>query len=93
MGLDLWFGEDVARILASTQETMRSAMGGVGGVEAERAVAYGEGFADALRAVAIAFGVCPPTMVGRPGVGHLARRVPIAEIDGVSPGGNGARQR
>ena len=28
MGLDLWFREDVARILASTQETMLATMSG-----------------------------------------------------------------
>ena len=56
MGLDMWFRDDVARILASTQETM----------EASQAVTvinedYQLGFRSALRAVAIAFGVAPPS--------------------------------
>jgi hypothetical protein len=60
MGLDLWFREDVERILASTQETMSNSLGAVPPLDPQAAVAYQEGFADALRAVAIAFGLCPP---------------------------------
>jgi hypothetical protein len=60
MGLDLWFREDVARILASTYETMTSSLGAVSVLDAEVADAYQQGFADALQAVAVAMGVCPP---------------------------------
>ena len=59
MALDLWFREDVARILAATQETMRCSMGAVLPVDPEMGTAYQQGFVDALRAVAIAFGVVP----------------------------------
>jgi len=59
MALDLWFREDVARILAATQETMRNSMGAVSPVDPEVGTAYQRGFLDALRAVAIAFGVVP----------------------------------
>ena len=55
MGLDLWFREDVARILASAQETMVASQA-ASGVNED----YQQGFVDALRAVAIAFGVARP---------------------------------
>lgn len=52
----MWFREDVMRILASTHETMqaslRASAGGGQGAEA-----YEQGFADALRVVALAFGL------------------------------------
>jgi hypothetical protein len=59
MGLDLWFREDVARILASTQETMRASLGAVSrpGEGQAAARAYQQGFEDALRAVGMAFGL------------------------------------
>ena len=65
MGLDLWFREDVVRILASVQETVvasgearRLGEGEtVPGREIEVTEAYQRGFADALRVVGIAFGV------------------------------------
>lgn len=66
MGLDLWFREDVARILASMHETMRATTyalqeaGAKPAHGAEVADAYRQGFVDALRAVAVAFGVCSP---------------------------------
>lgn len=62
MGLDLWFQEDVARILASTQETMISSMAAVAPVSPEEADAYQQGFVDALRSVAVAFGVAAPSV-------------------------------
>jgi hypothetical protein len=55
MGLDLWFREDVARILASTLEAMSSSQA-VGGGNAD----YQQGVEDALRAVGVAFGVLAP---------------------------------
>jgi hypothetical protein len=69
MALDLWFREDVARILASTQETMSGLLGEVSTISSEEADAYQRGFVDALRAVGIAFGVARPGAVqdsGRP---------------------------
>lgn len=60
MGLDLWFREDVARILASSHETMRSMSDATHTSNSEAAYGYRQGFEDALRAVALAFGVAPP---------------------------------
>jgi hypothetical protein len=65
MGLDLWFREDVVRILASVQETVVASAEAtrlgeaetVHGRQIEVAEAYQQGFADALRVVGIAFGV------------------------------------
>jgi hypothetical protein len=71
MALDLWFREDVARILVATQETMRNSMGAVSPVDAEVGAAYQRGFVDALRAVAIAFGVVP--LVGSGAAPRAAR--------------------
>lgn len=68
MGLDLWFREDVARILASTHETMAASLGAATPVDAEAADAYRQGFNDALRALAVAFGVAAPRLAG--GHGH-----------------------
>jgi hypothetical protein len=60
MGLDLWFKEDVARILASNHETMRAMSDAVHASSSEAAYNYRQGFEDALRAVALAFGVAAP---------------------------------
>jgi hypothetical protein len=62
MGLDLWFRQDVARILAATWDTMRAAAEGtrpISGTTSEDrlARAYAQGFEDALRAVSVAFGL------------------------------------
>ena len=57
MGLDVWFERDVARILASTHETMAASMRASTPLDAEIAEAYQKGFMEALRAVAVAFGV------------------------------------
>jgi len=71
MGLDLWFREDVARILASTQQAMQAQAGAVAPLDEERAVAYQQGFEDALRAVGVAFGVLGPgSGSGRNGHGY-----------------------
>ena len=64
MGLDLWFREDVARILASTQETMRATMSGAQVLDSDHAEAYRRGFADAILAMAVAFGVTVPRVIG-----------------------------
>lgn len=60
MGLDMWFREDVTRILASTLEVMRNSARSVAPLDVEAATAYQRGFVDALLAVAVAFGVRPP---------------------------------
>ena len=70
MGLDLWFRQDVARILACTWETMRATVEATGpglagegnhcavATSDERMTrAYRRGFEDALRAVGMAFGL------------------------------------
>jgi hypothetical protein len=70
MGLDLWFREDVSRILASVYEVMASSHGALspaGSGDQQLAAAYRQGFVDSLRAVAVAFGVATPTMAGGPG--------------------------
>ena len=64
MGLDVWFQQDVARILASTHETMAASMRATVPLDVEIAEAYQRGFVDALRAVAVAFGVARPSRDG-----------------------------
>ena len=56
--MDIWFREDVTRILASSYDTMRSAIqeGECLGKDTE---AYQRGYKDALRSVGISFGVIP----------------------------------
>jgi hypothetical protein len=71
MGLDLWFREDVARILASTQEALRAVTRATAPLDPEVAEAYRQGFADALQAVGVAFGVAGPAGSG-PGRGVQA---------------------
>jgi hypothetical protein len=60
-GLDLWFQTDVARILAATHETMQSSLNAATPLDPELARSYRQGFGDALRAVAVAFGVAVPS--------------------------------
>ena len=60
MGLDVWFRQDVARILASTQETLAQTQGAVPPLDPERAGAYQRGFVAALQSVAVAFGLDAP---------------------------------
>jgi hypothetical protein len=60
MGLDLWFREDVTRILASTHETMRASTGRLDSSDSDILDAYQQGFVDALRALGIAFGLGAP---------------------------------
>ena len=64
MALDLWFREDVARILLSAHETMRASLTAVASARTDVADAYQQGFADALQTVGIAFGVAVPGAVG-----------------------------
>jgi hypothetical protein len=67
MGLDLWFREDVTRILAATQETMRTSMEATPPLDPDAATAYQQGFGDAVRSIAIAFGVWPGSGTPAPG--------------------------
>jgi hypothetical protein len=60
MGLDLWFREDVRRILAAAREAMESTAAG-----AQVSVEYRCGFEAGLRTVATGFGLNEPT-VGSP---------------------------
>jgi len=64
MGLDLWFQADVERILASTVETMTATMNAAPALDPEQAEAYRQGFAAAIRVVAVAFGVAAPALAG-----------------------------
>jgi hypothetical protein len=57
MGLDIWFREDVARILAAACETRRSTARAAPPLDPDWAEAYGQGFDDALAALAVAFGL------------------------------------
>lgn len=60
MGLDLWFQPDVIRLLNAVHETMASTASAVGR-QSELQAAYRQGFTDALRALALAFGVSAPS--------------------------------
>jgi hypothetical protein len=75
MGLDLWFQEDVARILASTYETMRVSTDATATCT-EFVEVYRQGFADALHAVEIAFGLIQPS---RPVDRTLTQNTPTIE--------------
>ena len=79
MGLDVWFRQDIARILASTQETLAQAQGAVPPLDPEQAGAYQQGFADALQSVAVAFGLSATS--GVPGVIDARPSWPVAAQD------------
>jgi hypothetical protein len=92
MGLDLWFREDVVRLLAATLETMRASTWAVQDAGAtagsqEVADAYRQGFGDAVRAVGVAFGVALPgephvtTSPKLPDGGDLLRPARRRQID------------
>ena len=57
MGLDVWFRDDITRILAATYTTMHTSTAATGAGDPERLDAYRQGFEDALKAVAVACGV------------------------------------
>ena len=83
MGLDVWFRQDVARILTSTQETLAQAQGAVPPLDPERAGAYQQGFADALQAVALAFGLGGPS--GGPASGRERTLDAMSSWPGAGP--------
>jgi hypothetical protein len=95
MGLDLWFREDVARILAATHTAMAASLRAAPAVDREAAEAYRQGFEDALRAVGVAFGVAVPEG-GGPGLGRSApgRWIvdgEVAQLPGRTWNSNGRR--
>ncbi|MBN1139922.1 MAG: hypothetical protein JXM73_25350 [Anaerolineae bacterium] len=57
MGLDLWFRDDVLRILAGTMEGVSNGLDANPAVDAEYAAAYRQGFTDAVKTVAVSFGL------------------------------------
>jgi hypothetical protein len=83
MGLDLWFPDDVKRILASTHETMAASMRAAPPLNPEMAEAYQQGFVDALRVVAVAFGVAVP--------GQVPRSPTVSRTIDAEPGGGNSR--
>jgi hypothetical protein len=78
MGLDVWFREDVARILSSIQEAMGTTIEATSPASPEEADAYHRGVVDALRAVGIAFGVAIPRM---PGQGRVLQSMRIIDAE------------
>ena len=79
MGLDVWFRQDVARVLASTQETLASSFSAVPPLDQELSGAYRQGFSDALKAIAVAFGLSDAPGTAR---GQIADTVPGWPIPG-----------
>jgi hypothetical protein len=73
MTLDLWFREDVTRILASTYDAMRASTRAASTEDSGEMGLYRQGFTDALRAVAVAFGVGTPNPNGPAGQPTSAR--------------------
>jgi hypothetical protein len=57
MSLACWFRDDVTRLLASVAEAADSTSEAFPSTEPQLAEAYRRGFADAIRAVAVGFGV------------------------------------
>jgi hypothetical protein len=76
MALDLWFREDVTRILASTYDAMQSSTRAASYESSKESDLYRQGFSDALRAVAVAFGVFTPNPRSRAGSIEFAPREP-----------------
>jgi hypothetical protein len=74
MAMDLWFREDVTRILASTYDAMQASTRAASTEDSGEMGLYRQGFTDALRAVAVAFGVGTPNPsggLGQPRTGRL----------------------
>ena len=60
MGLDLWFRDDVTRILASAAESGRATTEALALSVPDGAATYQRGYTDALRVVSLAFGLSVP---------------------------------
>ena len=86
MGLDLWFPDDVKRILASAYEAMAASMHASVPLDPEMAGVYQQGFVDALRVVGVAFGVAVPGQL--PG---SARPPFVSRTIDAEPGGGNSR--
>lgn len=65
MGLSVWYREDVARILASIVHTQVSTLAAIPSRDQELTDTYQRGYADAVVAMAIAFGVAVPSGAAR----------------------------
>lgn len=63
MGLDLWFPEDVVRMMAAIEATMISSINAVA-VTDSRSDEYQRGFMDALDSMRAAFGLPVRRLVG-----------------------------
>ena len=92
MGLDLWFREDIARILTSTQAAMENSLGAVSPLDSQGAEAYQEGFNHALRAVGMAFGLRPASARRGPVADSFHRTAQVVDAEAAFPGSNGAGQ-
>lgn len=57
MGLDLWFRDDVLRILGAVVTGVGGATAANKPLDEQYAAAYRQGFEDAVRAVGVGFGV------------------------------------
>ena len=94
MPLDLWFRDDISRILAATHETFRASAAfrcdsapAPDPLAAEATLAYQQGFSDALRAIALAFGVgSPASRAGAPAACETPRFTQIGGSASRPPG-------
>lgn len=66
MGLELWFPEDVTRILSAAFEQQQNTARAMPALDGEYAAAYQRGFVDALLAVSVAFGIRIPSATRQP---------------------------
>jgi len=82
MGLSIWFPEDGARILGSVDQTMVATQAAIPALDPEKAEAYQQGFHDAIRAVAVAFGVTMPVMPAGNGSRPTASTVDAQRLPG-----------
>lgn len=74
MALNMWFQEDVARILSSVAISMSSGLEAGTTDDEARRQAYAKGSSDTLRAVAVAFGIIKPIPDEREGTNERAVR-------------------
>jgi len=85
MALDLWFREDVARILAATEATMKGSLTAVCPLDPEAAEAYRQGFDQALQAMSIAFGLQLRAGVGP---GRPSQAPPLVDVSRTATSSN-----
>lgn len=82
MALDLWYKEDVARILAGAQEVMTAALGANQASDELQVERYCQGFSDAIRAVAVIFGVAVPTVCRNNGDHEMMNTLDAQQLQG-----------